>query len=222
MFLEIADVLSEQECQTLAAVASAARFVDGRISSPHSTVKNNRQIDPAGEPFAMSSKLMGTALQRNEAFRAFAYPRMMAPPLLAKYEPGMAYGFHTDTAHMEIAGRHLRTDVSCTLFLSDPSAYDGGELVVRMGTLEAAFKGKPGSAIVYPSNTLHQVNPVTRGVRLVGITFVQSMIRDPALRELLYDLDEVAALEGLTMQPENRVRLQHVRTSLQRIWSDAG
>lgn len=222
MFLEIADVLSGQECETLTAVAASAKFVDGRISSPHSTVKNNRQIDPFGEPFAMSSRLMGTALQRNEAFRGFAYPRLMAPPLLAKYEPGMAYGFHTDTAHMEIAGRNLRTDLSCTIFLADPSTYDGGELVVRLGSRELAFKGAPGSAIVYPSNTLHQVAPVTRGVRLVGITFIQSMIRDAGLRELLYQLDEVAALEGFTMQPENRIRLQHVRTSLQRIWSDAG
>jgi len=94
-------------------------------------------------------------------------------------------------------------------------------LSVRLGTRQVEFKGPPGSAVIYPSNTLHEVKPVTAGDRLVGLTFIESLVRDPVFRELLYQLDEVAALEGLTMSWENRTRLQYVRSSLRRIWGEA-
>src|SRR3954468_14348180 len=146
---------------------------------------------------------MAQALMRSEAFRNFAFPSLMAPPLLARYEPGMKYGQHSDAAFIQLGNRELRSDLSCTIFLSEPDSYEGGALAVRLGTRKVEFKLKPGSAVVYPSTTLHEVLPVTTGQRLVGITFLQSQIPDPELRELLYELDEVAALEGNAMSWEN-------------------
>jgi len=219
MFLEIADVLTPEEVAQLHAWAAKARFVDGRISSPHSTVKDNLQIDHADEAYTQSSRLMAQALQRNEQFRNFAFPNLMAPPLLARYEPGMKYGVHSDSAVIQLGQRQLRSDLSCTIFLNEPDAYEGGALAVWLGDRKIEFKLGPGGAVIYPSTTLHEVTPVTSGERLVGITFIESQIADPALRELLYQLDEVAALEGNNMSDQNRVRLQHVRANLRRMWS---
>jgi PKHD-type hydroxylase len=219
MFLEIEDVLTAAEITELRDAAIRARFVDGRISSPHSTVKDNLQIDHADEAYNSSSRLVAAALQRSEPFRNFAYPALMAPPLLARYTPGMRYGAHSDAAIMQLGQRNLRSDLSCTVFLSEPQAYEGGALRVHLGTKAVDFKLKPGAAVVYPSTTLHEVVPVTAGERLVAITFIESQIADPAYRELLYELDEVAALEGNNMSWENRTRLQYVRTNLRRIWS---
>jgi PKHD-type hydroxylase len=219
MFLEIEGVLTPQEVDHLRSLAARARFVNGRISSPHSTVKDNLQIDHADEAYEASSRLMAMALQRNEAFRNFTFPALMAPPLLARYEPAMKYGVHSDSAIIQLGQRALRSDVSCTIFLNPPEAYEGGALAVHLGDRRVEFKLQPGAAVLYPSTTLHEVTPVTSGERLVGITFIESQIADPALRQLLYDLDEVAALEGGNMSWENRVRLQHVRTNLRRMWS---
>ncbi|HWF01717.1 MAG TPA: Fe2+-dependent dioxygenase [Caulobacteraceae bacterium] len=221
-FLEIDDVLTQAEVQRLRAWSRGGRFADGRISSPHSTVKNNLQIDHADPVFQESSRLMAGALQRCEAFQAFAFPRRFAPPMLAKYAPGMNYGFHSDAAFMAVGETPLRSDLSCTLFIAEPSAYEGGELCIRLGTREILFKGAAGSTIVYPSTTLHQVTPVTAGERLVGLTFIESRIPDPVNRELLWQLDEVYAAEGLQMSWENRTRLQYVRNSLLRTWSERG
>jgi PKHD-type hydroxylase len=164
---------------------------------------------------------MGEALQRCEGFRNFAFPRLMAPPMLAKYGPGMAYGAHSDAAFLPMGARRLRSDISCTLFIAAPDSYEGGALCIHLGSRSVEFKGAAGSAIVYPSDTLHEVRPVTAGERLVGLTFIESDVPDPAHRQLLYDLDEVAALEGLNMSWENRIRLQHVRNNLRRMWSVA-
>jgi PKHD-type hydroxylase len=109
--------------------------------------------------------------------------------------------------------------VSATLFIGDPSTYDGGELRIHLGSETVTIKGEPGSMIVYPSNTLHEVVPVTRGERVAFFTFMESVIPDHVQRELLYTLNEVYALEGLKMDWENRTRLQYVSSSLHRIWS---
>jgi PKHD-type hydroxylase len=221
MFLELPEVLTDGEVQRLRAWARGGRFADGRLSSPHSTVKNNLQIDHADPVYGESANLMAAALHRSDSFRNFAYPRIMAPPMLAKYIPGMNYGAHSDAAFMTVGERPLRSDLSCTLFISDPAAYEGGELSIRLGTRDVAFKGAAGSAVVYPSNTLHEVKPVSAGERLVGLTFIESMIPDPANRDMLYHLDEVAALEGFNISWENRTRLQYVRNNLRRIWGES-
>ena len=222
MFLELPDVLSSPEMDRLRAIAANARFVEGRLSNPHSKVKNNLQIDHADPAYAESSKLMALALQRSEPFRDFAFPRVVAPPMLARYTHGMNYGVHSDAPTMMVASGPLRSDLSCTLFLNDPASFEGGELVIQLGARVVSFKGAAGSAVVYPSNTLHEVRPVTSGERLVGLTFIESAIRYPAKRDILYQLNEVAALEGFNMSWENRTRLQHARNNLMRLWREGG
>jgi PKHD-type hydroxylase len=222
MFLEISDVLTVEEVDRLRSLAGSASFADGRFSSPHSTVKNNLQIDHRDPAYAEAAGMMAAALQCCERFVDFAFPRIMAPPMLAKYGSGMNYGAHSDAPFLQIGPRPLRSDLSCTLWISDPASYEGGELSVRLGDCAVTFKGAPGSAIVYPSNTLHEVLPVTSGERLVGLTFIESNIPDAAHRDLLFNLNEVAALEGLKMDWDNRTRLQYVRDNLRRMWGEAG
>lgn len=219
MFLEVEDLLSSEHVRELMAIASSAQFVNGRISNPHNLAKDNLQLhdQPA---YARSAQIMTEALFSCEAFANFAFPKIIAPPMITKYEVGMRYGAHADAAFIPLAKRPLRTDVSITIFLADPASYDGGALSVALGTRSVEFKGAPGSAIIYPSNTLHQVTPVTRGVRIAAISFVESEIADPGHRDLLYELNEVAGLEGNNMAHESYSRLQRVRDGLRRMWSD--
>lgn len=220
MFLEVEGLLATAQVNELMAIANSAKFVNGRISNPDNIAKNNLQINDQ-QAYARSSQIMAEALFACEAFANFAFPKVIAPPMITRYEVGMHYGAHADAAFIPLGKRPLRTDVSITIFLADPASYDGGALSVALGTRTIEFKGSPGSAIIYPSNTLHQVTPVTRGARIAAISFVESEIPDPAHRDLLYELNEVAGLEGNNMAFENYSRLQRVRDGLRRMWSDA-
>jgi PKHD-type hydroxylase len=222
MFQEIPDLLTAAEVAQLRDIARALNFVDGRVSNPNSTVKNNLHADQQDPGSARATEILGRALANSEPFIAFAFPKRMAPPILSKYLPGMNYGAHADSAFLPLGARPLRSDLSCTIFLTDPADYDGGELSVRLGTREVDFKPLPGAAVVYPSTTIHQVRPVTRGERLCGITFIESDIVDRASRELLYELNDVIALEGEKLSWDARTRLTHVTASLHRQWGDAG
>jgi PKHD-type hydroxylase len=219
MFLLIKDLLSPAEVDQIRAAARTVRFIDGRASNPHNTAKHNLQADMSQAEAQRCSQIAGAAIARNEELQNFAFPRRIATPLLSRYERGMKYGEHTDAAFLPLPTAPLRSDVSATLFIGDPASYDGGELVIHMGSEKIVVKGDPGSMIVYPSTTLHEVNPVTRGERLGMFTFMESTIPDQMHRELLYQLKEVHALEGLTMKWENRTRLQFVAANLQRMWS---
>ena len=219
MFRMIEDALPPESVAELVQIAATAQFVDGRVSNPHSLVKNNQQMHDQQHADRVS-QIVARSLLGNREFFDIAFPRALAPPLLARYEPGMNYGLHPDAAMIQTPGGPIRSDLSCTVFLADPSSYDGGALRVQLGSGEMRFKGRPGSAVVYPSMTLHEVEPVTRGQRLVAITFIQSRIADPVERDLLYELNEVAALEGNTMAPENFSRLQAIQYNLLRRWTD--
>ena len=219
MFMEIASVLTADEVLRLQQIARGAVFIDGRISNPHNPTKQNLQVDMRDTGYQESSRILGDALQRSQEFLRFTFPTRVAAPLLCKYVPGMSYGRHPDSAFLPMQPTPLRSDVSCTIFLSDPSSYAGGELTIHLGSRPISVKGLAGTAVVYPSTTIHEVRPVTAGERLVAITFIQSQIVDERKRELLYVLNEVAALEGLNMQWDNRMRLEHVRHSLHRMWS---
>lgn len=219
MLLEIPDILTGDEIERLRVIAGRMTFVDGRASNPDNATKINLQANPKHALYAESSSIVMAALSRSLGFRGFAFPKRIAPPMLAKYEAGMQYGVHADSAFVAAPGVALRADVSATVFLSEPGTYEGGELITYFGGRALRFKGKPGSAIAYPSTTLHEVAPVKAGERLVSITFVQSHIADEARRTMLYELNEVAALEGLKMQWQNRVRLEAVSNNLMRQWA---
>lgn len=215
----VLEILTDAEVAECRRIAANAPFVDGRITNPHNKTKVNEQLhDP--QAYQKSSQLLLQAFGRSEEFREFAFPVLIAPPLITRYNPGMHYGAHADAAFIQLPGGSLRSDLSCTVFLNDPKDYDGGELHVRLGDADFKFKLQPGEAIIYPSDTLHQVVPVTRGERLVAITFIQSRIQDPFRRSMLFELNEVAALEGLKMDQDNFSRLQLVQANLLRYWSD--
>jgi PKHD-type hydroxylase len=215
----ILQLLTDAEIAECRRIAASAPFVDGRITNPHNKTKINEQLhDQQG--YQKSSHLLLSAFGRSDEFREFAFPVAIAPPLITRYKPGMRYGAHADAAFISVGNAQIRSDLSCTIFLNEPKDYDGGELHVRLGDADLRFKLEPGEAIVYPSDTLHQVVPVTRGERLVAITFIQSRVPDPFHRNTLFELNEVAALEGLKMEQENFSRLQLVQANLLRYWGD--
>ncbi len=219
MLLKIKNLLNAAEVGRLVTLAREIRFVDGRASNPANQSKNNLQADQGDPQYLESVQIVNAALARSREFMDFAMPKHVAPPLLCRYEPGMKYGGHADAALIQIGATRLRSDLSCTVFVNDPSTYDGGELSIEIGNLAIPFKGAPGEAIVYPSTTLHEVVPVRSGQRLVAITFIESYIADEHQRTQVYELNEIAALEGLTMKWESRVRLDVVRQNLMRMWS---
>lgn len=219
IFTEINHILQPAEINTLREIAARATFIDGRLTNPHNTTKQNQQLNYQDEAYKTSAQLLRDALLRSEEFRNFAFATRVAPPLMCRYQPDMKYGKHPDVAFIPMNPTPLRSDLSCTIFLNDPATYDGGELRIHLGAKPIDIKGAAGSAVVYPSTTIHEVRPVTKGERLVAITFIQSQIEDEKKRYLLYTLNEVAALEGLKMEWDNRIALEHVRHSLHRMWS---
>jgi PKHD-type hydroxylase len=190
-----------------------------RATFPHNTAKDNSIQDPADPLGQQASQIVLAAIQRSEEARNFVMPRRIAVPQFLRYSQGMTYGAHADAAFMSIGGQLLRSDVACTIFLTGPQSYQGGELTVWLGTETVRVKGKAGSAVFYPSTTLHQLPAVTAGERLVMITFIESQIPDQTERDLLYTLNEVRALEGLKMEWRNRMQLEYVIANLLRKWS---
>ena len=219
MFLKIKSLLTAPEIARLVTLGRELRFVNGRVSNPANLTKDNLQADQTDPKYTESVQIVSAAFARSREFVDFAMPKRVAPPLLCRYEPGMKYGAHADSALIQLGNAQLRSDLSCTVFINDPSAYEGGELSIVLGNQAIAFKGEPGEAIVYPSTALHEVVPVRSGQRLVSITFVESHIPDTHKRTQVYELNEIAALEGLSMKWESRVRLDVVRQNLLRMWS---
>ncbi len=219
MFIQIENLLTDAEVEAVAELARRTNFLNGRLSNPHNTTKNNFIQDPDDPAGKQASQIVLTAITRSEEARNFVLPRRIAVPQFLRYTEGMTYGAHADAAFMSLGGQLLRSDVSATIFISDPAGYEGGELTVHLGTQAVRVKGKPGSAIFYPSTTLHEVTPVSSGERLVMITFIESQIPDHAQRDLLYTLNEVRALEGLRMDWRNRMSLEYVISNLLRMWT---
>jgi PKHD-type hydroxylase len=215
----ILPILNPQEVDECRKIAAAAPFVHGRITNPHNTAKDNEQLHEQ-QAYQRSSQMLLQAFGRSAEFAEFAFPVLIAPPLITRYKPGMKYGAHADAAFLQMPGQTIRSDLSCTIFLNEPESYEGGALHIRLGDADIRFKLKPGEAIVYPSDTSHEVEPVTSGERLVAITFIQSRVPDPFRRNMLFNLNEVAALEGLKMEPENFSRLQLVQQNLLRYWGE--
>jgi PKHD-type hydroxylase len=215
----IVDILSPAEVQQCREIAAAATFVDGKVSNPHNKAKQNEQLHEQNA-YQRSAKIIIDAMSRSAEFLEFVFPAQIAPPLLTRYRPGMRYGAHADAAYLPLPGGTLRSDISCTVFLNDPKDYEGGALHIRLGDGDLRFKLNPGQTILYPSNTLHEVEPVTKGERLVAITFIQSRVPDPFHRSMIFELNEVAALEGNNMSPENFTRLQLIQANLLRYWGD--
>ena len=215
----IVDLLPPETVAQCREIAASATFVHGKISNPHNRAKQNEQLHEQ-TAYQRSAGLIVNAMSSCAEFLEFAFPAQIAPPMLTRYRPGMHYGAHADAAYLPLPGGTLRSDISCTVFLNEPETYEGGALHVRLGDADLRFKLKPGQAILYPSDTLHEVEPVASGERLVAITFIQSRVPDPFRRNMLFELNEIAALEGNSMTPENFSRLQLVQANLLRYWGE--
>jgi PKHD-type hydroxylase len=195
-------------------------FRDGKASAGAQAqlVKDNLQAVP-GDPVADRIKgALADAIMRHPEFRLAMRPKRLSPILLSRYEAGMEYGAHVDHP---LSGEDMRRDVSFTLFLSAPETYDGGALTIIDGGGERAFRPAAGTLLAYPATSLHRVSEVTRGARLAAVGWAQSMIRDAAKRELLYDLN-VARLNLFDRhgKTEDSDRLAKSAANLFRMWAD--
>jgi PKHD-type hydroxylase len=187
----IADILDEAGLADLRESIAGGVYVDGVLSSGWASrlVKRNEQLG-AGPAAAQAQERVIAALSSNGVFASAVLPHRFSPPMFARYTPGMAFGTHMDNAVM--GADRMRSDVSITLFLSEPEDYDGGELVMETSGGEVAYKLPAGSVVTYPSTMLHRVAEVTRGCREVAVLWAQSLIRRPDQRELLFDLERAS------------------------------
>ena len=215
-------VLNAAELQTVRELLPQVNFGDGRITNPASSVKRNLQASQEDPVNVRIAQLARDALIRHPDVRTYAIPRTLARATVVRYEPGMTYGWHVDEALFP-STPPMRSDLSCTVFLNSPRDYDGGELVIQLGAQELAYKLEAGDAILYPSTTIHQVAPVTRGVRLAAITWLHSWVADSNRRELLVQLDEARAIAARSTSPGDprlQVLLESLKTNLFRMWAD--
>lgn len=225
MLLQIPDVLSADEVSQCRVALEKAEWADGRMTAGHlaQRAKNNLQL-AANDPLAARiGNLILDRLGGMPVFIAGALPLKVLPPNFNRYEGGGTYDHHVDNAIRTIPGtpHRVRTDISATLFFSDPDAYDGGELIIEDTYGSHSIKLPAGHLVLYPGTSLHRVAPVTRGVRFAAFFWVQSLIRDDAQRALLLELD--TAIQRLTVAaPDNPAlaQLTGVYHNLLRQWSE--
>ncbi len=189
MLLEIPHLLTPEEVEALRAVAARGQFVDGRetAGAALSEIKQNEQLKAAPEQMQVMVEVLQRAMERSAEIQRFAWPRKVRPPILSRYAPGMAYGSHYDQPVMG-SRNPMRSDMSMTVFLSETESYDGGELNLVTPFGPRLVKLAPGGAAIYATVLRHQVNPVTRGERLAVVTWIQSLVKDPEKRQILYDI----------------------------------
>ncbi len=225
MLLQIPNVLTKEQVRDARARLDAAEWVDGRVTAGHQSArsKDNEQI-PEHHPVAREvGESIVTALARNPLFRSAALPLHVFPPLFNRYSGGQSFGSHVDNAVRPVTGtaHQLRTDLSATLFLSDPDEYDGGDLVIEDTFGVQSVKLAAGNMILYPASSLHHVRPVTRGARVSSFFWIQSMVRDDGERTLLFDLDlSIQRLGADHPDHASVLQLTGVYHNLLRRWAD--
>ena len=225
MILQIPDVLNPEQVAHARRLLDEATWVDGRMTAgPQSArVKDNRQL-AENDPIAgqIGDQILG-ALQRNPLFVSAALPLRVFPPLFNRYQGGHSFGNHVDNAIRQITGTPLRirTDLSATVFLAGPDEYEGGELIVEDTYGVHSVKLPAGHMVLYPSTSLHHVQPVTQGSRVASFFWIQSMLRDDGERTLLFDLD-TAIQRLMADSPDHPVAVQltAVYHNLIRRWAD--
>jgi PKHD-type hydroxylase len=193
MLLQIPDVLTRAQVAQARDMLDAADWVDGRVTAGHQSArtKDNMQLPEDHPASRQLGEMILAALQRNALFISAALPLRVFPPLFNRYQRGQSFGNHVDNAIRQhpASGLRIRTDLSATLFLADPADYDGGELMVEDTYGVHRVKLPAGHLVLYPSTSLHNVRPVTRGARVASFFWIQSMVRDDGARTLLFDLD---------------------------------
>ncbi len=225
MLLQVPNVLTAPLVREARALLDAAEWVDGRVTAGHQSAraKDNEQIPESHPAARQTGEIIVTALARTPLFRPAALPLHVFPPLFNRYSGGQAFGSHVDNAVRQVSGtaHQLRTDLSATLFLSDPGDYDGGELVIEDTFGVQSVKLPAGSMILYPASSLHHVRPVTRGARISSFFWIQSMVRDDGQRSTLFDLDlAIQRLSGEQPDHPSVLQLTGVYHNLLRRWAE--
>lgn len=226
MLICVPDVLSKAEVAEFRAAMDAADWEDGRATAggQSAMVKKNEQLPPSSEIARQLGQAVIKALVANPLFVSAAIPKQIFPPLFNRYGVGQHFGVHVDNAVRgdQLTGARIRTDLSVTLFLSEPEEYDGGELIVEDYYGSHRVKLPAGHLVLYPATSLHAVTEVTRGVRVASFFWLQSMVRDGHARSLIFDLD--TAIQGLVQRvgrddPE-LVKLTGIYHNLIRCWAE--
>lgn len=224
-FMRVEKLLSAEQLKTLDELIAKSTFVDGKLTAGRMArqVKKNEQLDrrEIDETIKDIDQLLLGAIHANTQIRAAAVPARIAPPLIARYDVGMTYGFHSDNPIIPTSNGPVRTDVSITIFLSNPNDYEGGVLEVETTAGRIGFKLPRGDAIMYPSGEIHQVSPVTKGERRVAVTWIQSRIADARKRGIIYDVGRMVELitKGDVQSPQSLLAGK-VHGDLMRMWAD--
>jgi PKHD-type hydroxylase len=225
MLLQVPNVLSSEQVAHFRRELDAAEWIDGRVTAGHQSAraKDNMQLPDDSPASRQLGQTILAALERNPLFVSAALPAKIFPPLFNRYAGGQSFGVHVDNAIRQVRNspHRVRTDISATLFLSEPSEYDGGELVVDDTYGTHSIKLPAGHLILYPATSLHHVQPVTRGARIASFFWIQSMIRDDGQRTTLFDLD--LSIQRLGADVPNHpalVQLTGVYHNLLRRWAD--
>ena len=221
MLLTISKLLDGERVSEVVRLICEAELTDGKLSAGKSAsaVKENLQAAQNSTEVQQAGGLVLDSLRSSQPFLLHARPKAILPPLFARYEVGMTYGRHLDNP---IMGKvPLRTDLSITVFLNDAANYDGGELLIHTDFGPVKLKGNAGDAVVYPSNTIHEVTEVTRGSRMVAVTWAQSMIRSPEQRQILFDLGMLAhVLQEQKTPREFQELAERCKSNLFRMWAE--
>lgn len=222
MLLEIKNVLDAARLERVTELLGKAEFVDGMLSAGADArrVKNNEEVAAQYAGLAELNEIVMGALHSHPTFQAAVLPHRVSVPFFARYTKGMAYGDHIDDPVMGEATRY-RCDVAMTVFLSAPENYAGGELVVRSEFGDREIKLPAGNAVIYPAASLHRVNTVTSGQRLVAVAWAQSLVREPARRELLFELHLAReSLRATLPDAEVTAKVNTSYVNLVRMWSE--
>ena len=222
MLICLPDVLDPAQTRAVRAILQRGDFGDGGGTAGRRgrRVKHNLQLPRLDPVSREAGEIVSAGLKASEVFRRAVLPKTLQVPLFSRYEAGMGYGAHVDGA-ISNGPEPIRNDVAVTLFLADPATYEGGELVVQTEFGDQEIKLPAGSAVAYPAASLHRVAPVTEGARLVAVLWVQSYIRDPAKREMLYDLDRACErLEALDPEGEATDLAYKTYYNLVRRWAE--
>lgn len=220
-FIQIPGMLKPEELAAIDNLLPAIQFVDGKTTASMAAreVKNNFQAKENDKALYTIQEIVDQALQTSPLFNIAALPKRVYPPLVSRYKEGNYYGWHVDSPVM--GDPAMRTDLAMTIFLSDPSTYEGGELVLQTASGTIMFKPQKGDAVLYPCQYLHCVNEVKSGERIAVVTWIQSNVASPEQRQILFDLNQVHALlhQRDMHAPETNLLLQ-THSNLLRMWAE--
>ena len=226
MLLAIPEVLSEEQVRRARQILDSAEWVDGKVTAGHQSAlaKNNQQLAEGSAAAHELGEMILNALGQSALFISAALPLRVFPPLFNRYTGGQSFATHVDNAIRQVpgTGHRIRTDLSATLFFAQPEEYDGGELVVEDTYGVHSVKLPAGHLVLYPSTSLHQVRPVTRGARVASFFWIQSMVRDDGERTLLFDLDvAIQKLNRDAVEDSPAIQLTGIYHNLMRRWAEA-